>query len=257
MHLISKMRPAADGGGRIGIVLNGSPLFTGDAGSGESEIRRWIIENDMLDAIIALPNDLFYNTGIATFVWILDNNKKGKRNGKVQLIDATRMYAKMKKSLGNIFDDDGAGEAADVVAIRVTEANGKKRIDVEFYHCKYAGGAPGARVDDLYVVCGQAQRSICWLANKDRRTDLFAHLLKREGQRLAKGKATRFDLGDRQKLGELHELSRRCEVSLSVFIVQPGLSQAAASRSQLLLLAVAERYLTETYQVPFAVICSK
>ena len=101
LHLISKMRPAADGGGRIGIVLNGSPLFTGDAGSGESEIRRWILENDMLDAIIALPNDLFYNTGIATYVWILDNHKKADRKGKVQLIDATRMYAKMKKSLGN------------------------------------------------------------------------------------------------------------------------------------------------------------
>ena len=101
MHLISKMRPVSEGGGRIGIVLNGSPLFTGDAGSGESEIRRWILENDLLEAIIALPNDLFYNTGIATYIWILDNDKKGARKGKVQLIDATRMYAKMKKSLGN------------------------------------------------------------------------------------------------------------------------------------------------------------
>ncbi len=101
MHLIAKMRPAAEGGGRIGIVLNGSPLFTGDAGSGESEIRRWILENDLLEAIIALPNDLFYNTGIATYIWILSNHKKQDRKGKVQLIDATRMYAKMKKSLGN------------------------------------------------------------------------------------------------------------------------------------------------------------
>jgi len=101
MHLISKMRPAAEGGGRIGIVLNGSPLFTGDAGSGESEIRRWILENDLLEAIIALPNDLFYNTGIATYVWLLSNHKKADRRGRVQLIDATRMYAKMKKSLGN------------------------------------------------------------------------------------------------------------------------------------------------------------
>ena len=101
MHLISKMRPKDDGGGRIGIVLNGSPLFTGDAGSGESEIRRWILENDLLEAIIALPNDLFYNTGIATYIWILDNDKKADRKGKVQLIDATRMYSKMKKSLGN------------------------------------------------------------------------------------------------------------------------------------------------------------
>ena len=101
LHLISKMRPASEGGGRIGIVLNGSPLFTGDAGSGESEIRRWILENDMLDAIIALPNDMFYNTGIATYIWLLDNDKRADRRGKVQLIDATRMYAKMKKSLGN------------------------------------------------------------------------------------------------------------------------------------------------------------
>lgn len=101
MHLISKMRPASEGGGRIGIVLNGSPLFTGDAGSGESEIRRWILENDLLEAIIALPNDMFYNTGIATYVWLLSNHKKADRKGKVQLIDATRMYAKMKKSLGN------------------------------------------------------------------------------------------------------------------------------------------------------------
>ncbi|MGZ5800042.1 MAG: type I restriction-modification system subunit M [Burkholderiaceae bacterium] len=101
MHLISKMRPAKEGGSRIGIVLNGSPLFTGDAGSGESEIRRWVLENDMLEAIIALPNDLFYNTGIATYVWILDNAKTGKRKGNVQLIDATRMYGKMKKSLGS------------------------------------------------------------------------------------------------------------------------------------------------------------
>jgi type I restriction enzyme M protein len=101
MHLISKMRSKSEGGGRIGIVLNGSPLFTGDAGSGESEIRRWILENDMLETIIALPNDLFYNTGIATYIWILDNDKKADRKDKVQLIDATRMYAKMKKSLGN------------------------------------------------------------------------------------------------------------------------------------------------------------
>ena len=101
LHLISKMRSPTEGGGRIGIVLNGSPLFTGDAGSGESEIRRWILENDWLEAIIALPTDLFFNTGIATYIWILDNDKREDRRGKVQLIDATRMYAKMKKSLGN------------------------------------------------------------------------------------------------------------------------------------------------------------
>lgn len=101
MHLVDKMRPAEEGGGRVGIVLNGSPLFTGDAGSGESEIRRWILERDLLEAIIALPNDLFFNTGIATYIWVLSNHKPKARKKKVQLIDATRMYAKMKKSLGN------------------------------------------------------------------------------------------------------------------------------------------------------------
>jgi len=126
MHLISKMRPKEDGGGRIGIVLNGSPLFTGDAGSGESEIRRWILENDLLEAIIALPNDLFYNTGIATYIWILDNDKKADRKGKVQLIDATRMYAKMKKSLGNkrvYMTDEQIAEVVGVYAKGATDVS--------------------------------------------------------------------------------------------------------------------------------------
>ncbi|MFO0071109.1 MAG: class I SAM-dependent DNA methyltransferase, partial [Gemmatimonas sp.] len=101
MHLLSKMRPAKDGGSRFGIVLNGSPLFTGGAGSGESEIRRYVLENDLLEAIIALPTDLFYNTGIATYVWIVSNRKPAPRKGKVQLIDASAMWQKMRKSLGS------------------------------------------------------------------------------------------------------------------------------------------------------------
>ena len=115
MHLVSKMRPAKEGGSRIGIVLNGSPLFTGDAGSGESEIRRWLLEQDMLETIIALPNDLFYNTGIATYVWVLDNAKTGSRKGHVQLIDATRMYGKMKKSLGSKRVEITADQIAEIV----------------------------------------------------------------------------------------------------------------------------------------------
>ena len=86
-HLASKMRPPTDGGGRAGIVLNGSPLFNGSAESGESEIRRWLLESDLVDAIVALPTNMFYNTGIATYVWILDNAKPEERRGKVQLID--------------------------------------------------------------------------------------------------------------------------------------------------------------------------
>jgi len=101
MHLISKMRPAKDGGSRFGIVLNGSPLFTGNAGSGESEIRRYVLENDLLEAIIGLPTDMFYNTGISTYIWIVSNRKPKHRKGKVQLIDASGMWQKMRKSLGS------------------------------------------------------------------------------------------------------------------------------------------------------------
>jgi type I restriction enzyme M protein len=96
-HMISKM---SDDGSRIAVVLNGSPLFTGGAGSGESEIRRWIIENDWLEAIIALPSDLFYNTGIATYIWIMTNKKTAQRAGKIQLINASEFYTPMRKSLG-------------------------------------------------------------------------------------------------------------------------------------------------------------
>lgn len=101
MHLISKMRPTKDGGSRFGIVLNGSPLFTGNAGSGESEIRRYVLENDLLEAIIGLPTDMFYNTGISTYIWIVTNRKPASRKGKVQLIDASSKWQKMRKSLGS------------------------------------------------------------------------------------------------------------------------------------------------------------
>lgn len=100
-HMISKMRPKESGGSRIGVVFNGSPLFTGDAGSGESEIRKWIIENDMLEAIIALPTELFYNTGIATYIWVITNKKSDSRKGKVRLVNGVNYFEKIRKSLGN------------------------------------------------------------------------------------------------------------------------------------------------------------
>ena len=103
---ISKMKEPSDGGSRIAIIHNGSPLFTGDAGSGPSEIRRYILENDLLEAIIALPNDIFYNTGIATYIWVLSNKKSGtKREGKVQLINANGLFEKRRKALGNKRND--------------------------------------------------------------------------------------------------------------------------------------------------------
>lgn len=102
-HMMSKMKqPEKDGqGSRIAVVFNGSPLFTSDAGSGESNIRRYVIENDLLEAVIALPDQIFYDTGIYTYIWILSNKKSAKRQGKVQLINATQYFQKMQKSLGN------------------------------------------------------------------------------------------------------------------------------------------------------------
>ncbi|MDU6011473.1 MAG: N-6 DNA methylase [Slackia sp.] len=100
-HMVAKMRAPEEGGGRIAVFLNGSPLFTGSAGSGESEIRRYLLQHDLVDAIVAMPNDFFFNTGIATYIWVLDNAKEPRRKGKVQLINANGIYTKMRKSLGS------------------------------------------------------------------------------------------------------------------------------------------------------------
>ena len=143
MHLLSKRKPVKLGGSRIGIVLSGSPLFNGGAGSGESEIRRWILENDWLEAIIALPNDLFYNTGIGTYIWVLSNHKDASRRGQVQLIDATAMHVPMRKSLGSkrkflseqhiadIAKLHEAGENAPNSKVFATTEFGYRRITVE------------------------------------------------------------------------------------------------------------------------------
>jgi len=117
MHLLSKMRPKVEGGCRFGIVLNGSPLFTGGAGSGESEIRRYVLENDLVEAIISLPTDMFYNTGIATYVWVLSNKKPAARKGKVQLIDASSFWQKMRKSLGSKRKQMTDGQIAEVTRL--------------------------------------------------------------------------------------------------------------------------------------------
>ena len=112
---IAKMKPT---GSRVAIIHNGSPLFTGDAGSGPSEIRRYILENDLLEAIIALPNDIFYNTGIATYIWVLSNKKKGtRREGKVQLINAGGLFEKRRKALGNKRNDISSEQIAEITRI--------------------------------------------------------------------------------------------------------------------------------------------
>ncbi|MBX9794669.1 MAG: restriction endonuclease subunit R, partial [Burkholderiaceae bacterium] len=156
-----------------------------------------------------------------------------------------------------IFDDDGSNEAADVVAIKVDRSKPTApRIEVELYHLKYAGGLPGARLEDLYVVCGQAQRSTSWLANHERRTDLFTHLLKRNDQRVQRGAPTRFERGSEALLLQIRDMSRRSDLKIKVYIVQPGLSKARVSEGQQMLLAVTERFLSDTYEIPFAVMCS-
>lgn len=116
-HMISKMKKPEDGGTRLGIVFNGSPLFTGSAGSGESEIRRWIIESDWLETIIALPDQLFYNTGISTYVWIVTNRKNSERKGKVQLIDGSSYFSRMRKSLGNKRNEISDGHREELVRL--------------------------------------------------------------------------------------------------------------------------------------------
>jgi len=124
-HMISKMKPASEGGSRIAIVFNGSPLFTGGAGSGESEIRRWIIENDWLDAVVALPDQLFYNTGISIYIWIISNRKVAERKGKIQLIDARDFFTKMRKSLGDKRKELSEGQIAEISQIYADCAENK------------------------------------------------------------------------------------------------------------------------------------
>ncbi|MBA2389363.1 MAG: SAM-dependent DNA methyltransferase [Geodermatophilaceae bacterium] len=142
-HMIAKMKPLPEGGSRLAIVFNGSPLFTGAAGSGESEIRRWIIENDWLEAVVALPDQLFYNTGISTYFWIVTNRKTPERRGFVQLVDARELWQKMRKSLGEKRKELSSDHIAEItrlygsfvegerVEILPNEAFGFLRIAVE------------------------------------------------------------------------------------------------------------------------------
>ncbi len=127
MHLLAHAKGPKDGGSRIAIIMNGSPLFTGDAGSGESEIRRFVLENDLLEALIALPEQLFYNTGIATYVWVVTNRKVPARKGKVQLIDATSFWVPMRKSLGDKRREIPLERAQDIVRLLSDFKDGETR----------------------------------------------------------------------------------------------------------------------------------
>ena len=125
-HMISKMKRPEEGGSRLAIVFNGSPLFTGAAGSGESEIRRWIIENDWLEAVVALPDQLFYNTGISTYFWVVTNRKAPERRGKVQLVDVREYFVKMRKSLGEKRKEISAAQIEEITRLYGDFAEGEK-----------------------------------------------------------------------------------------------------------------------------------
>jgi type I restriction enzyme M protein len=127
LHMLAHAKDPGDGGSRIAIIMNGSPLFTGDAGSGESEIRRFILENDLLEALIALPEQLFYNTGIATYVWLVTNRQAPARKGKVQLIDASSFWVQMRRSLGDKRREVPFEQAREIVKILTDFRDGHTR----------------------------------------------------------------------------------------------------------------------------------
>lgn len=141
MHLVSKLREpktdASSTGGRGAIVLNGSPLFTGGAGSGESNIRKWMLDNDYLEAIVGLPTDMFYNTGISTYIWVLNKGKPDHRRRKVQLIDATEMFTKMRKSVGSkrkMLGDENINTIAKLYADFAETKHSKIFVNEDFYY---------------------------------------------------------------------------------------------------------------------------
>ena len=131
LHMLARTKTPTEGGSRIAVIMNGSPLFTGDAGSGESEIRRNIFENDLLEALIALPEQLFYNTGIATYVWLLTNRKAPERKGKVQLIDASSFWVPMPRSLGDKRRQIPPDKARDILKILKDYQDGDTRMVIK------------------------------------------------------------------------------------------------------------------------------
>lgn len=189
-----------------------------------------------------------------------DIQKESQGTGKrADSVEARVIRELRTRDYNMIIDDDGKGEVADVVAIRIQgELTAPTGIEVEFYHCKYSGGAvPGQRIDDLYEVCGQAQKSIRWMCSSEKRSDLFTHLLRREADRKEAGLASRFEVGDTETLQTIREMSHLCLVKLTIHIVQPGLSKARATPDQLELLSVTENHLMEIYDLPFVVIASR
>ena len=231
----------------------------------ESPPRVWFSDGASLDGneYTPLKSDLppYDAARIEAWDWAGINLRKESR-GDTKDPDSIQAAVIARLTAGDyqvIFDDDDAGEAADVVAMRIVGSiEAPTRIDLEFYHCKYSSeDTAGARIADLYVVCGQAQTSIRWMSSPEKRTDLFTHLLRREAQREDAGRPTRFERGDRELMETLREMTYTTPVTLKVIVVQPGVSRTRISDAQLRLLSVTENYLMETYQLPFSVVTSE
>lgn len=197
---------------------------------------------------------------IETWDWAdTDRRKESQGRSKDQTSIQARVIRELKKrQYAVIIDDDGKGEAADIVSIRLAgDQAAPASIDVEFYHCKYShGAAAGHRLEDLYELCGQAQKSVSWMSSPEKKTDLFTHLMRREAARAEADAPSRMEVGDAELLQTIREMSHLCPVTLKIVIVQPGLSRASASDAQLQLISVTENYLMETYQIPLGVVAS-
>jgi superfamily II DNA or RNA helicase len=204
---------------------------------------------------------LYDATKIETLNWTgTDIHKESQGTEKDQTSVQARMIRELRgRGYAILFDDDSSGEVADIVAIRIESSAAEPTgVEVEFYHCKFAhGDAPGARIDDLYDVCGQAQKSIAWASSPEKKTDLFTHLLRREAKRQEENKPSRIEAGTTEDLLVLREMSRILPVNFRLYVVQPGLSKRGASPDQLMLLSVTENYLFEMYQLSFGVITSE
>src|SRR3989339_536145 len=200
-HLVSKMKPEKDGGSRIAIVHNGSPLFTGDAGSGESEIRRWLLEKDLLEAIVALPDQLFYNTGINTYLWFVTNRKSKERKGKVQLVDGRGFFKKMRKSLGNKrheIDEQGRKKILELYTKYEESEYSKVFNTTEFAYRQIQVERPlrlSFQVSDAHIEIFKTQKAVEKLNDKEREA-ILAYLASFPNKELFKNQAKFLEVFD-------------------------------------------------------------
>jgi len=224
----------------------------------------WFVDGSSLEgnqhAQLSAPRPPYDASTIQAWDWSGVNiRNESQGTGKDQTSIQARVIRELKtRPYDVIVDDDASGEAADIVSVALMgDKKSPSSIEVEFYHCKFsAADAPGRRIEDLYEVCGQAQKSISWASSPTKLVDLFTHLLRRDASRRASVGVTRFEVGDANLLHTIREMSRMCPVVLRILIVQPGVSRANASPDQLQLLSVTQSYLFETYRVPFGVIAS-